>query len=190
MYVMYIGSCYLCVILFVYSLLTVIRLLNVVYASNLLKVFRVLGARFGAKELSSVAVGDEAAISDDNTIAYFPDFDDVDTSGMAAGLLNLYNIFSCVKDAAETRNTTVLPLCRVQHFVESGFLNGEGLVLIGDDGRNITVFGEDVPSLAFGVRGCPEFTTRRDGCLRGSFQFTISCIMPGRFCAGKNIANI
>ena len=166
---------------------SVIRLLNVVYDSNILTVLRSDASRFREEKIASVEVGSEQKISDDNIIAYYPEFDDVDDSEMAAGLLNLHEIFSCAKEGSDESGRTIIPLCRVHHYLEGGFNKGKPIILISDDGEDITVFGKGVPTLAFGVQGCPEFTNRKDGCLRGAYQFTLACILPGQYCAGKDI---
>ena len=165
----------------------VIRLLNVDYNSNKLTLYRNNAFLFKAEKIASVNVGDSLHISNNNLLAYQPNFNDLDDSEMAAGLLNLHQIFPCAKEGADESGRTIIPLCRVHHYLEGGFNKGKPIILISDDGEDITVFGKGVATLAFGVQGCPEFTNRKDGCLRGAYQFTIACILPGQYCAGKDI---
>ena len=127
-------------------------------------------------------------ISDDNLLAYYPNFRDRHGSGLAGIFINIEGIFPCI---ADLRKEKILkgPSCKLFTNEEDGFNGGRAIIELGDAGNLEleNVFGSRVGLYALAISGCPTLTPK---CLPLWYQNEIVCLLPRSICPWWKKTNI
>ena len=124
----------------------------------------------------------QSAVSDDNLLAYYPNFKDRHDSGLAGIFINVEGIFPCIADLHKEKILKG-PSCKLFTSEEDGFNGGRAIIELGDVG-NIElekVFGSRVGLYGLAISGCPTLTPE---CLPRWYQNEIVCLLPRSMCSG------
>ena len=115
--------------------------------------------------------------TNNNLLAYRPNFSDFHRSGLAGLFVNIDSIFPCV---AGVNNYS--PVCTLFTYEEDGFRSGRTVINAADIGNHFNVFtGGNRAAFGFAFSGCSTFDSSID-CFPLHSQYSIVCLLPRNRC--------
>ena len=130
---------------------------------------------FGDRRAQLSILNSSAPEISNNLLAYYPNYTDTHTSGIAALFFNLVVAFPCLNALS-----SYPPICKVFTFDDDGFHNGRAIIEASDTGNNLSIFNGTVKGVfGFGFSGCPEFT---EDCYPRFAEYIVACYLPRNIC--------
>ena len=117
--------------------------------------------------------------SQDNILAYRPNFSDGHQSYLATFFVNLDSLFLCIRNY-----TSVLASCKLYPNEDDGFRGGRPFVETSDDGTGKfkSIFGKGTHVYAFALAGCSQFNLSCTN-IHLTMDLRLVCILPGALCS-------
>ena len=112
-----------------------------------------------------------AYTSDDNILAYRPNYSSHSGGNTAIIFINLEAAIPCYQ-----ANQLTGQVCHLYTFEEENFQFGKAFVQAGDVGNNFPIFSntQNLATYGFGVSGCSTF----DQACVSNFEVTLVCLLP------------
>lgn len=155
------------------TFLTVIKILNLDFVHNKLKLRKVNGGNLSSSTfIEQINIGHGHYAKKGSYLAYQPKYLDDHKSGLAGIFLNLEKLFPCIAGSK-----SIVPVCGRFAYEEDGFLQGRSILQTGDMGNHIQVFGSSIATYGMAISGC-HVLNGKNGCLQSWFHTRITCLLP------------
>ena len=140
--------------------------------------------------ITKVSLESKGPVRNENTLAYYPTYNDTHKSNLSAVFVNIEEMFPCVNrtwDAKPSYNYR--PACTHITSDEDGFRHGRPIIELGDVGNDLLFRGiftpkngrKEVSVYGIAVQGC-ESLGEPNGCLPPYFTTKVICFLPRKYC--------
>ncbi len=128
--------------------------------------------QFVGDTFSTLTISNTSAeyTSDDNILAYRPNYSRNSGGNTAIVFVNLEAIFPCYKQ------NQIGPVCQLFTFENDSFQFGKAFIQSSDFGNHVYIFSnnQNIATYGFGVSGCSTFD---QGCV-SNFEAALVCLLP------------
>ena len=134
-----------------------------------------------SQSAASISLRDpsKSVTTENNLLAYRPNYGDFHNSGLGAIFVNIEGVFPSIA------GTSFPPICSLFTREEDGFRKGQQFVELGDARINgpSKIFGNGISTYGLAVQGCPELNKE---CLPTYFESEVVCLLPRSECIAVN----
>ena len=125
----------------------------------------------------NLGTGANSVTSGNGLLAYRPQYQDRQNSGLAAFFINLEGAIPCLASLSN-----YYPICRIYTDEDDGFRGGNAIIDAGDDGNDIRVFSttESIKTYGFAIQNCPTLTA---ACWAHYTSVSVVCLVPRGPCS-------